>query len=301
MESIAAFAEAAAVSIPNADVNGYEGADVSDILTLSAQGASFCSHTDSHLILASNDEETCFRSIEAAQHFFQKYRLDTSCLAYPIGKSHSIFRRRHIAEKAGYSLAFTTLEGIVRHTSDPLLIPRIPYPLSEKHLDAICSSLATFRFDQDNWLIKLHNLKSLKVLINEFGGKAAALNWLKHQTRLYIGQFKNYTNLNFNKINRVVFFCRGNINRSAVAETIFKLHSNFAHDSFGLITEKNFPPSIETQRWARKHDISILSHKTKRLEDFEFHKGDLLVAFEPEHLGHIQKHTQLSENLQYNL
>jgi len=300
-ESIGSFATAAEVTIPKANETGYKSASLTSIKTYAEQGASFSSHTKSHLILASNDDETCNDSIKQASTFFEQNSLDTSCFAYPIGKEHSIVHKLAIPKHNNFDIAFTTTEGIATPHTNPHAVPRISYPLDEHQLDNICSPLATYRYDKDNWLIKLHNLKTLKILVNEYGGKAAAIIWLKHQLKLYAGQYKQFTHINLIEIKRVVFFCKGNINRSALAETVFKTHSHLPCASFGLKTEVGFPPSIEVQRWARKHTIDIIQHKTSRVEDFEFCEGDLLVAFEPEQIEQIREHTSTLKNIQYTV
>lgn len=299
--SIKAFAKAAEVVIPSASGTGYKSASLRSITEYAKQGASFSSHTNSHLILASNDVGTCDESIKQASVFFDKNALDTSCFAYPIGKAHSILHKCDIPKQHNFDVAFTTIEGIATTHSPANAMPRISYPLDEHQLDSICSPLATYRYDKDNWLIKLHHLKTLKVLINRYGGKAAAITWLKHQLKLYTGQYKQFTHLNFKAVERTVFFCKGNINRSALAATVFKINSQLTCASFGLKTEVDFPPSIEVQRWARKHNIDIIHHKTSRVEDFEFCEGDLLIAFEPEQIEQIREPTSTLTNIQYTV
>lgn len=300
-KSINAFADAADVVIPKATENGFEAAPLETILKLSKQGATFSSHTANHLILASNDDQSCLDSIADAESFFERNALEQECFAYPIGKEHSITNKLHIPNQAGFALAFTTVEGIASHNSAPFAIPRISYPLDEKQLEDICSPVALYRYESINWLIKLHNLRTLKVLINVYGGKAAALIWLKHQLKLLFGHYNEYKNLDFQSIRRVVFFCKGNINRSAVAEAFFEKYSSTQHASFGLKTEQRFPPSVEAQRWARKNNLKIIQHKTTRVEDFIVKSGDLLVAFEPEHIQSIKQKNQDICGVQYSL
>ncbi|KZZ09844.1 hypothetical protein A3750_08460 [Oleiphilus sp. HI0079] len=300
-DSIESFAKAADVEIPKATKNGFEAASLSNILKLSEQGASFSSHTDSHLILASNDDQTCLQAIHNAKPLFENNEFETECFAYPIGKDHSIINKLNIPKEAGFTLAFTTVEGIASHQCDAYAIPRISYPLNEKQLEEICSPLALYRYDQSNWLIKLHNLRTLKILINAYGGKAASLTWLKHQLKLFSGRYQKYRNLDLDSIKRVVFFCKGNINRSAIAEAVFATNSTMRHASFGLKTEQQFPPSVEAQRWARKNNLTIIQHKTTRVEDFIVEQSDLLIAFEPEQLQLIEQNSRQVSKVQYSL
>jgi protein-tyrosine-phosphatase/peptidoglycan/xylan/chitin deacetylase (PgdA/CDA1 family) len=300
-ESIDSFAQAADVEIPKATKNGFEAASLSNILRLSKQGASFSSHTDSHLILASNDDQTCLQAIYNAKPLFENNEFETECFAYPIGKDHSIINKLNIPKEAGFILAFTTVEGIANHQCDAYAITRISYPLNEKQLEEICSPLALYRYDRSNWLIKLHNLRKLKILINAYGGKAASLTWLKHQLKLFSGRYQKYRKLDMDSIKRVVFFCKGNINRSAIAEAVFATSSDRGHASFGLKTEQRFPPSVEAQRWARKNSLAILHHKTTRAEDFAIEQGDLLIAFEPEQLQFMEKQSAHVAYVQYSL
>ncbi|KZY99490.1 hypothetical protein A3744_30410 [Oleiphilus sp. HI0073] len=118
---------------------------------------------------------------------------------------------------------------------------------------------------------------------------------------MFGGGYQKYRNLDLDSIKRVVFFCKGNINRSAIAESVFAISSSIGHASFGLKTEQRFPPSVEAQRWARKNSLKILQHKTTRVEDFTIEQGDLLIAFEPEQLQLIEQNNRKVSKVQYSL
>ena len=300
-KAIKSFANAAKVELPESNVQGFQGAWINKISALAHKGVTFCNHTSSHLILSSNDEKTCHESISKAQNFLNKNDLETSCFAYPIGKSQSILAHNEILEILDISIAFTSIEGVVNSNTEPLLIPRIPFPMNKKQLNRICSPLAKYRYDENNWLIRFHNFFSLKVLVNTYGGKAAALVWLKHQSQLLLGKFEKYREIDERKVRRVVFFCKGNINRSAIAETIFHIYSSIEHYSFGLKTQQDFPPSVESQRWIKSRGISINHHKTNKIEEYKPLDGDLLVSFEPDHLIQMKQKIDTDKNVQHTL
>jgi protein-tyrosine-phosphatase/peptidoglycan/xylan/chitin deacetylase (PgdA/CDA1 family) len=300
-KAITSFSNAAQVEIPKSNSQGFQAASIDRISALSHRGVNFCNHTSSHLILASNDEKTCCESINKAKKFLKKNKLETSCFAYPIGKPHSIFASNEIVEMLDISIAFTSIEGIVSSDTERLLVPRIPFPINKKQLNKICSPLSKYRYDEDNWLIKIHDLYSLKILVNTYGGKAAALVWLKHQSQLLLGKFRQYRKIDKQQVKRVVFFCKGNINRSAIAATIFNKHSPIECYSFGLKTQQGFPPSVESQRWTKSRGISITHHKTNKVEEYKPRDGDLLVSFEPDHLIQMKQKIDDDNSIQHTL
>jgi len=97
------------------------------------------------------------------------------------------------------------------------------------------------------------------------------------------------------EIRRLVFVCHGNICRSAYAEVVARsLRVDAA--SFGLSTYAGgpaHPPAMEAARMLG-HDMS--AHRTTRVEDFDPHPGDLLLAMEVRQLDRLAADPRLGRS-----
>jgi len=277
-------------------------ASIESIKKAQNKGVYFANHTATHLITGSHSDKQIKKNIERAASFINLHNLETESFAYAVGKKHSIGRKSELVESLGFKYVFNAIEGTVNAQSSATSINRIPYPETKKALDTIASPAAPFKFSESNLLIKINNALKLKFLINYFGGKRAFLDWSQCQLNLIRGKYAAFTKIRYEEVNRVVFFCMGNINRSAMAQIIFTKTTDFPCASFGLKTQINFPPSVEAQRWARSENIQIMGHKTTRLEDFSFMSGDLIVGFEPGHIDRVKRTMgPLADNCQFTL
>jgi len=279
-----------------------EPASISSILTYTSKGVRFSNHTSSHRAVSSNNSSFVKADIEDAKSFFTKHSLETKTFAYPIGKMRSIENNIQAVSDSGFEIAFTAIEGLADSKGNPFTIPRIPYPEGINQLNDICSPLANYQFSNSNALITVYDTIRMKFLINRYGGKAASLTLLKHKLKRLRGDYQSYLNINFSDVRRAVFFCHGNINRSAIAQAYFQRNSNLECHSFGLDTRDQYPPSVDALRWAKKNKLDLLKHKTTKVEDFNFLPGDLLIAFEPEQINKLQNSSiQLPDKIQYSL
>ena len=300
--SIDQLASALDINMPLAPRPESSAACIDSILKYTSKGVSFANHTSSHRVLSSNNASFASKDIEEAKSFLTKHNLETKTFAYPIGKLRSIYDNRQIVSSSGFDIAFTAIEGIANSHDNPLTIPRIPYPKNSNQLTDICSPLANYQFSDSNAFIALYDTIRMKFLISRYGGKAASLILLKHTLKLLKGDYQSYLNINFSDVRRAVFFCHGNINRSAIAQAYFQRNSNLECHSFGLDTRDQYPPSVDALRWAKKNKLDLLKHKTTKVEDFNFLPGDLLIAFEPEQINKLQNSSiQLPDKIQYSL
>lgn len=84
-------------------------------------------------------------------------------------------------------------------------------------------------------------------------------------------------------VQRLVFVCKGNICRSAMAEAVARSVS-FPACSYGLDTHFDKPANPDMVRAARQTGYDLESHQTTPFDDYENAAGDLVLAFEPQHL-----------------
>jgi len=82
---------------------------------------------------------------------------------------------------------------------------------------------------------------------------------------------------------RMVFICNGNICRSPLAEVYAKsLGRDAASCGFGC--RNGFPADPRAVRFAESQGLSLDSHETVNIANFEFLDSDIVVVMEPSHL-----------------
>jgi len=119
---------------------------------------------------------------------------------------------------------------------------------------------------------------------NHFGGKKKALFWFRDFILWKLGKYRNATHIDWNKVHRILFICKGNICRSAYAEAY--LSSNHPHintTSCGVETSDGAPADESAKNTAHQRGYKLTSHKTSRVEDTQLFPSDLIVYMEPAH------------------
>ncbi|HEA52676.1 hypothetical protein LCGC14_0700350 [marine sediment metagenome] len=125
-------------------------------------------------------------------------------------------------------------------------------------------------------------------IMNKFGSKKGLLRYLRDGISCRIGLFRRYTQWE-TPPERLVFVCQGNICRSALAEWVFKSHSNIEAISLGLNTNtgKGANPRLLKIAYERKN-IDLSSHKTMSVKDYVPGAGDVFVCMEASHIKAIE-------------
>ena len=120
----------------------------------------------------------------------------------------------------------------------------------------------------------------MKQIANRFGSKHGLLNHIKYNVfgRSNCGQAKLPM-----RTGRVVFVCKGNICRSAIAEWHFKSYSKIACCSIGLDTTTGMPANEKILRLTKRQGLDIANHSTTSIDDFVSRADDLYVLMEPNH------------------
>lgn len=116
-----------------------------------------------------------------------------------------------------------------------------------------------------------------------FGSKKGMLRFFYFQFLLRVGFFRRYKNIDFTKINRLVFACAGNICRSPFAEAAARKHGVNCM-SFGLDTRGGDPADPRAIEIGRQMRLDLDSHVSQTLSSYKPEPGDLLVVMEPLHL-----------------
>jgi low molecular weight protein-tyrosine phosphatase len=119
----------------------------------------------------------------------------------------------------------------------------------------------------------------MQYISDTYGSKKGFLRHIKTQTLYRLGCYRKYTQLR-SDIERIVFVCQGNICRSALAEWVFKDHSNFPVASIGLDTHSGKPANSRMIEIAKSKGVDLSRHKTTSVNDFEPKPRDLYICME---------------------
>jgi len=125
-------------------------------------------------------------------------------------------------------------------------------------------------------------------LARTYGGKQALAVSIWHTARYYGGGLKRYEQVDFRRVSRIVFVCKGNICRSAYAE--YRLRSIGGHAiSAGLDADTGKPANDRAMQVAGRFGIDMLEHHSTHISQAELSDRDLLVAFEPSHADALNR------------
>jgi protein-tyrosine-phosphatase len=112
-----------------------------------------------------------------------------------------------------------------------------------------------------------------------YGGRLPFLRYYAGKILYYLGVYGNERNIDWLAVKRLIFVCKGNINRSPFAEYYCKKTVGDSA-SLGLDTNTGLPASDQAISNAMRRNISLTSHKTCKLSDFVAQDGDLFIVFE---------------------
>jgi len=124
----------------------------------------------------------------------------------------------------------------------------------------------------------------MKLIKDKFGSKKAFLKYYYYKVQSLVGFFKTYDVQKFGKPTRLVFVCAGNICRSPLAEAA-ALNMGAIAISFGFDTRGEDSADARAIAYGHQRGLDLLSHRTKKIQDYKPLVGDLIVVMEPKHLG----------------
>ena len=106
------------------------------------------------------------------------------------------------------------------------------------------------------------------------------------QIEFFLGRLKNHTKPDIKQVNRLVFVCLGNINRSAFAEQVARsLGANTC--SLGLSTTTGAPAFHKAIETAPQFGLDLTEHRATDLQDYSFCATDLLLVMEIRHANKL--------------
>ena len=105
-----------------------------------------------------------------------------------------------------------------------------------------------------------------------------------------VGPYRKYANVDWSRVDRLVFVCQGNICRSPFAHHLAGklLGGGLRVSSFGLSTTTGIEAFELASRTAAEFSVDLSEHRTTDLTDFELRDGDLYVVMEDRHVRQLR-------------
>lgn len=133
-----------------------------------------------------------------------------------------------------------------------------------------------------------------------FGGKRALLRSGAYATLAALGGARKYRLIEWSRVERIVFLCKGNICRSPFAEAVARKHGQLAISS-GVDATNGSPASPDAIRIAAEFGVNLVLHRAIHVQDVELTARDLVVGFEPFHVNRFMSSKVNSTSCQITL
>lgn len=135
-------------------------------------------------------------------------------------------------------------------------------------------------------------------IVNRYGSYTGFVEIYRHKFFNSIGVYRQYREIEWDSVERLVFICKGNICRSAFAEAVARTYGVEAV-SCGIDTVEGASANKMAIQTAKNVSVDLNHHKTTPITNLTLKNTDLLVAMEP---GQINSLRSLYEDkYQYTL
>jgi protein-tyrosine phosphatase len=139
-----------------------------------------------------------------------------------------------------------------------------------------------------------------EVLAKEYGGKRAFARSMLCSVNAALGCYSRFRDIEWRRVRRVIFVCKGNICRSPYAE--HRLRQTFPSVlSAGLAADPGKPADPRARLISLERDVDLESHRSRHLSSVAVKSADLLVTFEPPHATALARTASLAEGAQVTL
>lgn len=117
--------------------------------------------------------------------------------------------------------------------------------------------------------------------------KGFVLTWY-HRLLYRAGYYRQYRQVDWGSIDRLVFVCKGNVCRSAFAEVVARANGLNA-GSCGIEAGVDVPAYDGAVAAAARSGFSLAEHRTTPLRSMDLRDNDLLVAMEPGQAEYLEQ------------
>lgn len=138
----------------------------------------------------------------------------------------------------------------------------------------------------------------LAPLNNRYGSKRGCLNHWQHRVLGLTGQYRDLQQVEWERVERLVFLCMGNICRSPLAEAAARA-AGYPAISIGISCTLGAAADPRARGFARSRGLDLEAHGATPIDRAELTATDLLVGMEPRHLAvpAVQAMSQVQKTL----
>ena len=280
VEHLVAESELGDINFP---ISGTQALSWDDARELEKFNVSFSPHTVSHAILSNYSDSRAREEIKGSwEKLIQELKRPCPVFAYPTGrkKDFSIRDINYIKEidLLGAVMAepgYVDFDDITE--ADKYLIKRMSFPSSLGKLIQYCAGLEYVK-------------QKLGVFAQDYvyAGKTQMLSYLMLKVKFHLGFYNKYENIDWKRVDRIVFVCKGNICRSPYSEMRAK-QLGINASSIGLHTKEGSAANVDAIKNAFYRDINLDSHRARIYESIKFSSSDLAVCMEPWHVKRFKE------------
>ncbi len=125
-------------------------------------------------------------------------------------------------------------------------------------------------------------------LRNVYGSNMGLLKLFTATCFLRAGAFRRFNQVDFSRVQRLVFVCKGNICRSAYAEALARRQCAMAVASCGIEASPGAPADARIQLAADRRGIALDSHESRIFSAGLCQEADLFVGMEAWHVDAVE-------------
>jgi protein-tyrosine-phosphatase/peptidoglycan/xylan/chitin deacetylase (PgdA/CDA1 family) len=280
LDALERLARSAEVEVSQVPVAPYLPMTWDMARQLERKGVTFGPHTVSHGILSRmTRERACYEITQSWRRLTEELAHPIPFLAYPTGRQIDYgIREMRLLEESGLAGAMTTEPGRADLTqwkrSRCARFELNRYMLTSKLEDVMQYSSW---IEGAKLLLRMERLR--RYSIDNFGGPRHLLKHYFASLWNKLGGFRAFRNVDWTRVQRLVFVCRGNICRSPYAE-VRACNAGLNAVSFGLTAKTGAPANPDAIENAAVCGIDLGHHRSRRREDIEIRPGDLLIGME---------------------
>ena len=284
INAIESLSLASNIKITKKPPESYQPMSWDTVRNLEKRGIVFGTHGLSHRIISRMASDKVKKEVDLSwQRLKQELLSPLKVFCFSTGRFNQDFTVRDIntVKSSGFKAALSTDPGYIRFENDenkekrPFVLNRFTLPDNKSQLIQYCSGI-----EQAKDILRRQTFEQIH---KKYGGKKGYLKYHIYRSKYLLGGYREQSNINWCKVSRLIFICKGNICRSPFAEAVAR---KMCVDtiSFGVDTRGGDSANPRATSIAREFDIDLTRHKTTRIEEYIYQKGDLIVAMEPEHI-----------------
>lgn len=283
IQGLTQLAIATDVELPAAPSSPYMPMTWGMARELENKGVTFGPHTVSHRILSRmTPERARYEIVESWRRLKDELSNPLPLFAYPTGRRIDFTMRDiNILHEVGFLGAVTAEPGHADFSpwkNDQYArfqIYRYALPDNLDDVMQCCSGL-----EQAKDALRLEKLQ--RYAVEKYGGLRPIVRHLTSLLWYKLGGYRRFREIDWSRVNRLVFVCKGNICRSPYAEMKVRRYGIEAV-SLGLYAKSGSRADPIASTNAAVRDIDLAPHRSRHPDDIRIQPGDLLVGMEPWH------------------